>query len=212
MNIAIFDLDGTIADTIEDIHFALMETLTHFNFDTFDQSITTSYVGDGIKALLERSVGQNHYSSTIDTYFRKIYRENIVKKSCLFDGIQTMLSTLPKLMDISVILSNKSTDLTTLIVNHFRLDQYFNTWYGGDSFNEKKPSPMPIQGILDRYGILPKNAIIVGDNHTDIDAGFSAGITTCFCEYGYGSLAKIAPTYSIPKPKDIIHILEKFNA
>jgi len=203
----IFDLDGTLVDTIADIHESLNSTLKHFGFPLLKPEMTKSYVGDGMRKLVERAVGAANFSSEIEAYFRKIYSENIINKTKLFDGIPELLKELQNKQINSVVISNKSLALTEKIIKYFHMDETINEWYGGDSFKTKKPSPEPVLKAMEKYNIKKEQALMIGDNHTDMLAGSSAGIKTCFCSYGYGSIASSKPDYYVNKPKELIRII-----
>ncbi|HCW92560.1 MAG TPA: phosphoglycolate phosphatase, partial [Flexistipes sinusarabici] len=181
----IFDLDGTLVDTIDDIHESLNCTLKHFEFPLLKKEMTKSYVGDGMRKLVERAVGEANFTSEIETHFRKIYSENIINKTKLFDGIPELFKELRNKQINAVVISNKSLALTEKIIKYFHMDKIINDWYGGDSLKTKKPSPEPVLKALEKYKIEKKHAIMIGDNHTDILSGSAAGIKTCFCSYGY---------------------------
>lgn len=203
--ILIFDLDGTILDTIDDIHSSLMNTLRYFNFPTFDISITKQYVGDGIKKLVERAVGKDNFKDEHERYFRAVYKENLVNQTKPFTS---MLNVLERLKDryIMAILSNKSFEMTDYLVKHFKLDNYFVRWYGGDSFVEKKPSPLPIYEII-KITRSKKDGYLIGDNYTDVESGNRAGFKTIFCKYGYGKLYDQQPDYFVDTPEELLNIL-----
>ncbi|WP_303700295.1 HAD family hydrolase [Flexistipes sinusarabici] len=203
----IFDLDGTLVDTIDDIHESLNCTLKHFGFPPLKLDKTKSYVGDGMRKLVERAVGEVNFDSEIESHFRTTYSENIVNKTKLFDGIPDLLKELRNKQINSVVISNKSSALTEKIIKYFHMDKIINDWYGGDSFKTKKPSPEPVLKALEKYKIEKEHAIMTGDNHTDILSGAAAGIKTCFCSYGYGSTASSKPDYYADKPKELIKII-----
>lgn len=203
----IFDLDGTILNTIEDIHISLMETLIYFNFPLFDINTTKRYVGDGVKKLVERAVREKNFKKEHEVYFRDCYRKNLVNNTKLYDGMEDLLSNLKECFTI-VVLSNKSFDMTDILIKHFNLNRYIKYWFGGDSFEEKKPSPYPIFKILELTGFSPENSYMIGDNYTDIESGKAAGSKTVFCSYGYGKLSSVKPDYIADSTHELKKILE----
>lgn len=199
----IFDLDGTVLDTLDDMHSSLMETLDKFGIEKFPITKTQSFVGDGISKLIERAVTSERYTKDIEQYFRDIYNKRLVETTQPYDGIIDVFQRLKESEIIMTVLSNKATQYTDSIVKHFGLDQYLTSWYGFDSFQEKKPSPQPVREILRITGVSPENALMIGDNYTDIESGSLAGIKTCFCKYGYGKLRSIKADYYIDLPSEI---------
>lgn len=199
----IFDLDGTVLNTLEDIHSSLMETLDKFGFEKFTIDTTRQYVGDGIGKLIERAVTPERYEKNIEQYFRDIYNKRLVATTRPYDGITDVMAQLKASGAVLTVLSNKATVYTDSIVHHFGLERYLSSWYGFDSFNEKKPSPVPVREILNITGFSPSDALMIGDNYTDIESGFSAGIKTCFCKYGYGKLRTVQADFFVSSPSEI---------
>ena len=210
IKMAVFDLDGTIIDTMDDIHNCLQYTLRHFNFPEFGKETTEKYVGNGIKVLIERAVGIENYKKEIELFFRNYYAKNIVNKSKFFEGFDKVLMYLEENIKYSIILSNKSYDLTDKIVKHFELDKIFIKWFGGDSFPERKPSPIALIELMKKYDLSKDEVLMTGDSYTDIECGYNAGVKTCFCKYGYGSLRDIGADYYAKNPLEIIKALETF--
>lgn len=209
MKLAIFDLDGTILDTIVDMHECLMNTLTHYELPLFDINTTKSYVGDGIRQLVIRAAGEKNFRDEMEKYFRKVYADNMTNKTHVIQDYDVVFNCLKQNNIHSVILSNKIVSLTGGLVKHFGLDKYFEKWYGGDSFGVKKPSPVPVQSIVKDYGAGAEQTLMIGDNHTDIESGYYAGVKTCFCTFGYGSLSDVKPDFTADKPADIVDALKE---
>lgn len=193
----IFDLDGTILDTIDDIHNSLIETLKYFNLPTFSIETTKNFIGDGFKMLVKRAIGDIPFEEKYEEKFREIYSSNQTKKTKPFTGIKSILVDLKKQSKKVIVLSNKAFSNTDFLVKYFSLNKYLDNWYGADSFPEKKPSPLPIKMILSQYNIPNSKAIIIGDNYTDIESGSNANIKTCFCKYGYGKLSSVKPDFVV---------------
>lgn len=202
-NLIIYDLDGTILDTICDIHDSLMETLTYFKFPTFNIDTTKSFVGDGFRTLLERAVGKENFKEEHEHLFRELYTKNQTKNTNPFDKIDYILELQKNAGKKLVILSNKAYKNTDYLVKYFSMDNYFDAWFGGDSFPEKKPSPTPVYEILKLFGIKKENSLLIGDNYTDIEAGYFAGIKTCFCEYGYGRLSWVRSDFAVKSVEEL---------
>lgn len=204
----IIDLDGTILDTIEDIHNSLMQTLRIYNFEEFDIETTKSYVGDGFQMLVKRAIGKNPFKEEYEKTFREIYSKNQTKNTKPFKNLNEALVYLKNHNKTLIVLSNKAFANTDYLIKYYKLDKYFDQWYGGDSFAEKKPSPLPIKYILDEYNIKNSEAIMIGDNYTDIESGKNANIATCFCRYGYGKLNEVKPDFEIDDPLEIKKIVD----
>ncbi|MCD8553269.1 HAD-IA family hydrolase [Seleniivibrio sp.] len=208
MILAIFDLDGTILDTLQDMHECLDDTMNHFGLKRFSIDVTRSFVGDGIRRLVIRAAGEENFKDEMETYFRKLYSAKMTVNTKVIDGYDEIFKYLKNNNIKTVILSNKIASLTGGLVQHYGIDRYFDKWYGGDSFGVKKPSPVPVENIVKDYGAEKSNTIMIGDNHTDIESGFYAGVKTCFCTFGYGTVSEVKPDFTVNSPREIINILE----
>lgn len=205
--LAIYDLDGTIIDSLPDIHKSLVETLKHFNLPTLNMEKTKSLIGDGVETLLLKAVGKDNFNEKILAYFKDVYKNNLTCKTTLMKDFDKILNELPKICHINVILSNKLFEFTEKIIKHFNLNKYFNEWYGGDSFIEKKPSPYPIIHLMNQYNVKNTNTLVIGDNYTDINAGINAKAKVCFVSYGYGHIKDKKPHYIAKNPLQILEFI-----
>lgn len=212
MRLAIFDMDGTLIDTIGDIHACLNRTLTVYGYAPVDLESTKRYVGNGMRQLVINAVGEANFTDQMETYFRAIYKDNMMNTTKTIDGITDILEYLDGAGVRAVVLSNKIRPIVNDMVNYFKISKYFWNWYGGDSFGVKKPSPVPVEGIMDKHRARPEETIMIGDSSSDILAGAQAGAKTCFCAYGYGTLKNgLEPDYTAKAPHELIKILEDFR-
>jgi phosphoglycolate phosphatase len=81
--------------------------------------------------------------------------------------------------------------------------KYFSIVYGDEAFKWRKPHPYPVLKACQNMGIDPAKTLMVGDNYTDIEAGFYSGAITCFCSYGIGFLTGIQPNFKLNSPLDL---------
>ena len=108
------------------------------------------------------------------------------------------------------VLSNKSENFSKDIIENLGLKEYFDEIYGGDSFDEKKPSPKPIREIMNFLSVKKENTVMVGDGVNDVLAGKTAGVRTIAVLYGYSSKEKIEnlqPDFIAAAPQDVVNIL-----
>lgn len=211
MKLVIFDMDGTIIDTIHDIHSSLITTLEHYGFPPVSIEMTKQYVGSGMRQTVINAVGEDNFKDEIESYFRAVYKERMMDNTKLMDGFENILEYIDKHEEIkAVVLSNKIRQIADDMISAFGIQRYFADWFGGDSFGVKKPSPDGILGIMKRYGAKPEETIMIGDSSGDILAGVRAGCKTCFCTYGYGTLKNVKPDFTAGSTSDILKILEAF--
>lgn len=198
-DLVICDLDGTLIESIGDIHACLMHTLDHFGLPQFPVETTSSYVGDGTRLLLQRAAGDKYHEDML-TFFVKHYSDHPADHAFLYPGIMPFLMRLHEISHHAAILSNKTSPIVMKIAEHFRLRCFFEAVHGGECFQHKKPSPMPLIELMNRFNARPERTIMIGDSSHDIDAGHEAGTKTCFCLWGYGTVAQHTPTVSVHSP------------
>jgi len=209
MNLVIFDMDGTVIDTIQDIHSSLLTTLDHYKLPHVTLDMTKQYVGSGMRRLVINAAGEQLFKDEMETYFRTIYKERMMDNTAVIEGFQAVFDLIAKRPDIqTAILSNKNRQIVDDMIQAFGLQGYFDGWYGGDSYGVKKPSPEGILGIMNEFDSKPSETIMIGDSSGDILAGQRAGAKTCFCTYGYGTLKNVTADYTVDSPADILIILE----
>jgi phosphoglycolate phosphatase len=209
MSLVIFDMDGTVIDTIQDIHSSLLTTLEHYGLPHVSLDMTKQYVGSGMRKLVINAVGEHLFKDEMETYFRTIYKDRMMDNTAVIKGFQPVFELIERRTDIqTAILSNKNRQIVDDMIQAFRLQQYFDQWYGGDSYGVKKPAPDGVIGIMSEFDSAPSETLMIGDSSGDILAGKSAGAKTCFCTYGYGTLKNVTADYTADSPADILAILE----
>lgn len=210
VELIIFDLDGTLIDSRIDIANSVNHTLKRLGLNPLDEKIITSYVGDGVRKLVERVLmpSNAHLFDKGLTVFLEYYSEHLLDNTFFFPGvIETLRFFSHKKM---AVISNKLENLSIKTLKGLGVDRYFKSILGGDSLEKKKPNPEPVLKVLDALNIKKEKAIIVGDSPLDIEAGKSAGILTCGVTYGFkekDEIVKAGPDFiidSLPALKEII--------
>ncbi|MGH1365676.1 MAG: HAD family hydrolase [Calditrichia bacterium] len=186
-DLIIYDLDGTLLDTRQDIHNAVVEVQQKLTLPVQTFETTVSYVGNGITKLLERSLPELSVEGLQQArnIFDAFYRKNMWVYTQVYPGVTQLLedSVEPKM----AVLSNKSQSYVRELVAHFKLSHHFTQVLGARSDMLKKPDPQGINHILKETNASPQRAILVGDTKNDILAGKAAGIYTCGVSYGFRS-------------------------
>jgi|YNPNPStandDraft_1061719.scaffolds.fasta_scaffold00425_22 phosphoglycolate phosphatase len=185
----IFDLDGTIADTCQDITEALNHCLKLRNISIFSTQEVKKMVGEGVRRLIEKALQSKKVSFSEDLLnelikcFISYYGEHIADFTKTYPEVE---DTLEKLKPFKkAIISNKTEYLTIKTLEQLNLKHYFDFIAGSDSFPEKKPSPLPILKVIEKFSVPKDKTLIVGDSNIDIEAGKSAGVQTVAVTYGY---------------------------
>jgi len=203
----IFDLDGTIIDTREDLALAINLMRADYDLPFFTVEKIASYVGNGSRKLVGRSLGGTKLN--IDEALQKFinhYSQHLTDNTYCYNGA---IDTLEKLKTKGVncaILTNKPEASTLEILKIMKLARFFDPIFGGDSTPFLKPDPGALDMIIKKWGIPKEELIMVGDNYTDIHVAKNAGIKSAFFTFGYGVQDDIKPDYIFDNFSDLLNI------
>ncbi len=210
----LFDLDGTILDTANDLGAALNHVLTHYKLPIVSPEIFRPVASDGAKGLLELGFGkaiENYDYETLRTMFLNFYENNIATHTTLYDGISELIAHLDKQSIAWGIVTNKPEGLTKKLLPYFSELNSSQVMVGGDSLNERKPHPAPLLYSLEKINVNAEQCFYVGDAPRDIEAGKRANMPTIIAGWGYiDDLAQCSnwqADHTLMSPLDIIKLL-----
>lgn len=180
----LFDLDGTLVDSVRDLGTAVNLLRADLDLPPLDLETVRSYVGDGATVLVQRSLPEGLFSEERLQRFLGLYGEHLLEHTGPYPGIREFLQSQAgrKL----AVVTNKPLDLTRKLLAGLDLARFFPVVVGGGSCPYKKPHPAPVLLALERLDAGAAGAALVGDHHTDLRAGAAAGVKTCFCAWGIG--------------------------
>ncbi len=214
----LFDLDGTLVDSIRDIATSINLTLSYFGYKSIHLNQCIRYVGDGITKLVSRAFGESVHNDKNYTWddkflsrvvrkYKEYYSEHLFDTTTPYPGIKETLSNLNGIS--MAVISNKTYYYTFEILKHFNLHKYFDIILGGDSLEAKKPDPGPLLYVLESFSVQTSEAIMVGDSDKDILAGKAVKILTCAVTYGMRSedeLRKLNPDFVIHNFNELLDL------
>lgn len=207
---ALFDLDGTLVDSLEDLTDAVNHIRDAFSCPPLAADAVRQKVGKGARHLV-RQVLPDVSDSDIDSalgLFLKYNRLHIADKSRLYPGIPEVLHELAAQNIRMAVISNKNEALCALLLESLRVRHLFENICGGDTYPERKPSPLPLLNMADRLGIAPNECVMVGDSINDIQAGEQAGIYSIGCTWGYGSSEELSVASTVAHtPQELLAII-----
>jgi len=211
LKLIMFDLDGTLADTLADITDSLNYTLGAFGFKPLSKAHVRKIVGEGVSILVEKALRSEQggeallYRDQVIKKFLERYSAHPVDNTYLYPGVKETLELLKEYK--MAIISNKTLFLTEKILKELGIDKYFEAVVGPEA--GRKPSPGPINHLLRKIGIAPNEAVIVGDSIYDIEAGKNAGLMAAIgVTYGYGDRETLGGAdYVIDNIGELVHIL-----
>lgn len=194
-----FDLDGTLIDSREDIGQAVNLMRGDYGLPPLDVATVSSYVGDGIGKLVERSL-KGHAADLVEAtaLCSRHYMEHLHDRTVLYPGVADGLPRLHAAGYALAMISNKPARACREILAHFYIDALFGCILGGGDTEHLKPHPEPLQLAMTKLGVAPANAWMIGDHHTDIEAARRAGCNSAFLEGGMGHASHEKPTLRFP--------------
>ncbi len=188
----IFDLDGTLVDSVPDIAAAVDATAIAADLPPPGEAQVRQWVGSGARRLVRRMLEHGHGRPVTDgelaeahELFLAAYAARLVKDSRLYPGAEDLLQTLGK-HDIPIAcVTNKPEDLARGVLAGMGIENRFHWLLGGDSLEERKPSARPLAWVMQQAGVPATQALLVGDSETDVAAARNAGCSIVAARYGY---------------------------
>jgi len=181
----IFDLDGTLAETRQDLATGINLMRAHYNLPPLNVETVTGYIGNGIRKLVERSLqGADVDVDEALALDKKFYAEHMLDETALYPHVEEGLNTLSG--NALAVLSNKPGDPTRVILKHLGVDGLFFRMLGGGDLPNLKPAPDGILALMEESGVSAENTWMIGDHHTDLEVAHNAGVKCGFVTYGLG--------------------------
>ena len=176
----IFDLDGTLLDTLEDLAEAVNVTLEYFNRPKRSIEEVKEFVGNGIVKLLDRSFGEKVESSVVE-YFKKYYGAHCEDKTKPYDGVLDLLQELKVKGCQLAIVSNKA-DFAVKQLSKKYFGEYIDVAIGENEEGgvKKKPAPDSVFLAMKELNAFPESTVYIGDSDVDIQTAKNAGLD-CIC-------------------------------
>ena len=210
----LFDLDGTLLDTIE----LLLSSVRHAFRDRTGRVPTTEAWIAGIGTPLTTQMrvyatDENDLAALIEGY-RDYQRAHHDRLTRVYEGVIETVATLPARGHPMAIVTSKANDIATRSLAFVGLDRFINVLVGYDSTTSHKPNPAPVAHALAALGVAPAEAVFVGDSPHDMLAGNAAGVTTVGALWGPFSRAALmtaAPRYTLDRIRDLPALLDRLS-
>ena len=211
----IFDLDGTLLDTIPDIASAVNDALKQAGYDySYDIAGVKTLIGDGADILVHRALRDHDTPEAFQALkevYMPLYRDYQNLHTKPFDGLTPVLDELISKGYKLYIASNKPDALAQVVVRAHYGERF--SFISGQQIGEPvKPNPIIVNRILDRFALKKEECLYIGDSHVDIETASNAGISSCLVTWGYGCYTKELcdkATYVIHKPEELIQLVSK---
>lgn len=184
----LFDLDGTLLDTANDLGAALNYVLKKYGLAQVSRERYRPVASDGALGLLKLGFAEklaDYNYEQLRSEFLAYYQENIAVHTCLYSGVAELLSTLNDRKIPWGVVTNKPEGLTKQLLPNFPEFEQCLSLIGGDSLANRKPHPEPIIKACEEIAVASEHCLYVGDALRDIEAGNSAKSTTVVAKWGY---------------------------
>ena len=189
---AIFDLDGTLTDSLQDLANAVNYGLRELGYPEHETEAYKKMVGNGAKKLCFRGLPENgkHDAEKLHELFRDYYTAHCMDNTQLYPGIRELLTELSGKGVALAVATNKPQDTARKIIGHLLPEIHFAKILGGCEERPKKPDPAIISEIL---ADLPEDNTVymAGDSNVDIRTAKNAGITAIGCTWGFRDRAEL---------------------
>jgi phosphoglycolate phosphatase len=210
LKLLVFDLDGTLIDSAQDLCNSVNAALREFNLGPLPDPTIASFVGNGAPLLMRRSLAMagNISLDAVDeelfsrayAFFLQYYREHKLDFTYAYEGVLDALKALRELHDapggpsrIMAVLTNKPVNPARGICEGLGLADYFLHIYGGNSFPVKKPDPFGLRTLMEETGATPQQTVMIGDSKIDVETARNAGAWSVGCIFGFGTQTRIDP-------------------
>ena len=187
--ILLFDLDGTLVDTLPDLTKALNEVLRERDYAALAPAEVKPMIGDGMPMLLARGFAARGADAAeavaMQPRFIDVYEANSANLSRPYPGVAVTLAALRARGYATAVATNKPQQVTAEVLRALGLADLFDGYAGGDRFAVKKPDPGHLLGLLDLLGGNPQRAAMIGDSENDALSARAAAMALILMRYGY---------------------------
>ncbi len=211
----IFDLDGTLLDTVESLAYSANRALEKYGLQPHAPEKYRYFAGDGQLELIKRSVIASgdtmleHYYDVLNEYIR-LFAKDCIYKVKPYDGITDVLDELKRRGIKIAVLTNKQHENAVSVLDNIFGTDYFDLVLGQDNTHEKKPSPTGVMLILSKLQVNTDECLYFGDTNTDMKTGSNAGVHTVGVTWGFREreeLEKGKPENIIDRPEQLLELL-----
>lgn len=209
---SIFDLDGTLLDTLKALTYTTNLVLEHFGYGPVNEENMKHFVGDGYKMQMQRALqyaGDEkliHYEESLPVY-TELFARHCLYQVKPYDGIRELLAGLKERGIRIAVLSNKPHARTVENIEYVFGKGYFDIVAGEQPGVPKKPDPAGVRRILDELKAEPEECLYFGDTNTDMKTGLGAGLITVGVTWGFRGreeLEAFHPQYIIDHPRQVL--------
>jgi phosphoglycolate phosphatase len=210
-DLLIFDLDGTLIDSTNDLVDSVNATRAWAGLESLDVARVSSYVGNGAPMLVRRALPDYPEAELPHAlrYFLDYYREHMLDSTTLYPGVREALDCLHSAGIPLAVLTNKPVRFSLHLIEGLGLDMHFFRVYGGNSLAEKKPHPQGIDLLVEEAHASRARTIMVGDSAVDVITAHNAGVRACGVAWGFQpeTFAQAPPDFMIRDMRELAEMV-----
>ncbi|MDJ0654079.1 MAG: phosphoglycolate phosphatase [Xanthomonadales bacterium] len=214
----VWDLDGTLIDSLPDLHQVLTRLLAEQGHPAVDQNRVRNMIGDGAARFIERgfaAVGQRldpQRVAELMPRFLEIYAAMPTDESHLYPGARDTLEQLHGSGIRQAVCTNKPKPVTDQVLAELGLDGIFGSVVGGGSTASRKPDSAPLRLALAELGVAAADAVMIGDSEVDLETARAAGLTAGLVTFGYARrpVGELDADFLVERLGDVPGLLETF--
>lgn len=190
----LFDLDGTLIDSVPDLAAATNELLAQDNLQPLSVDAVRAMIGNGVKKLVERAYAaaqspvDGEALDAANDRMMTIYGRHLTGQTTLMSGALDVVAAYHQAGVRIAVVTNKPEAFTHELIKHFGFDAMVDVVVGGDTGPERKPAPDMLEHALAVMGVAAGKAIMVGDSPADIDSAKAAGVSSIAVRGGYTNI------------------------
>ncbi|MBB3167264.1 phosphoglycolate phosphatase [Simiduia aestuariiviva] len=194
--LVLFDLDGTLIDSVPDIAIATDTMLKALGQAAAGEPLVRSWVGNGAATLVARALAHAGLPAQTQeqamTLWRAAYTLCCTRETRLYPGARECLQQLQAADVAMALVTNKPVQFAQPILDHLGIAQYFRIVLGGECVEQKKPAPDMLIEAMQDANVTAQHTLMVGDSAADINAAKAAGVAVAAVTYGYDNGAPVA--------------------
>ncbi|MDO4163790.1 MAG: HAD family hydrolase [Bacteroides sp.] len=213
--LVIFDLDGTLLNTIADLAQSTNHALSVLGYPTHEEAAYNFMVGNGINKLFERALPEGEKTAEnilrVRQEFVPYYNIHNADKSRPYPGIEDLLSALQASGIQTAVASNKYQAATEKLIAQYFPNIRFTAVFGQREGINVKPDPTIVEDIISIAKVSKEEVLYVGDSGVDMQTAINAGVTACGVTWGFRprtELEQFHPQYIVDEAQEILHILQ----
>jgi len=211
----VFDLDGTLVDSIHDLAQAASDLSERYGGARLDDETVCRMVGEGAQILVDRVLARAGHAAPPEGALREfldLYDRRMFETTRAYPGTADTLRALAR-DHAMALLTNKPEDSARKVLAHCGLDGFFAHMIFGDGEFGRKPDPAGLRWLMERHGAPAARTVLVGDSEVDLATARAGSVRVCLARYGFGFI-RIDPAslsgdeWYLDQPRDLLGVLQ----